>query len=221
MADGVGRRMPFWDRTIELMIMTHADDDHITGLVPLLERYTVAHAVEPGVPNTSASYRQLQGLLEQKRPPVHLARAGMRIHLGDDVWLEVLNPSPTLIRGSGSDTNNNSIVARLQYGRVAFLLPADVQAGVEARLSADPRVRAQVLKLAHHGSDTSSTPAFLAAVQPWVAVVSVGADNRYGLPDEAVLNRVDGLGIPLYRTDQHGDIVFITDGERLWVRTQR
>lgn len=221
MADAVGRRMPFWDRTIELLIMTHADDDHITGLIPLLERYTVTHAAEPGVPHTSTAYRQLVGLLDDRHIPVHLARAGMRIHLGDGVWLEVLHPAATLIRGSDSDTNNNSIVVRLEYGNMAFLLPADVEAGVEARLRADPRLRAQVLKLAHHGSGTSSTPAFLAAVQPWVAAISVGADNRYGLPDAAVLDRVDELGIRLYRTDQHGDIEFVTDGERLWVRTER
>ncbi len=133
----------------------------------------------------------------------------------------MLNPPEPLWQGTQADVNNNGVVLRLVYGNISFLLTGDIEWETETRLAARQRVQAQVLKLAHHGSDTSTTAAFLAAVQPWVAVISVGSDNRFGHPTEAVLERVEALGIPLYRTDQHGEVAFVTDGRRLWVRTAR
>lgn len=221
MADAVGRNMPFWDRTIDLVILSHAEQDHVTGLIPILERYQVDHVVEPGYPHASAPYFKWRDLLRAKEIDMHFARAGTRIHLGDGVWLEVLNPPEPLRQGTDADVNNNAVVVRLTYGETSFLLTGDIQAEVERWLAGHSRVRSQVLKLAHHGSDTSTTPAFLAAVKPWVAVVSVGADNRFGHPNDDVLTRVARRGIPLYRTDQHGDVEFISDGRRLWVRPEQ
>lgn len=221
MADAVGRRMPFWDRSIDLVIMTHADEDHLGGLIPILKRYHIDHAVEPGYPHRSAPYIQWRDLLHERDIDTHFARAGMRIHLGDGVWLEVLNPPQPLLQGTGADDNNNGVVARLTYDETSFLLTADIEAEVEGRLATNGRVRAQVLKLAHHGSDTSTTLAFLAAVRPWVAVVSVGADNPFDHPSDEVMARVAETGIPIYRTDEHGDVEFISNGRRLWVRTER
>jgi competence protein ComEC len=105
---------------------------------------------------------------------------------------------------------------------VIFLLPGDIQAGVEQELVESGRpLAATVLKVAHHGSITSSTPAWLAAVKPQVAVISVGAGNRFGHPSPEVLQRYATAGIPVLRTDQAGSVEFVTDGERLWVETTR
>jgi len=220
-ADAVGRRMPFWDRSIDLVIMTHANEDHLAGLIPILERYRVDHAIESGYPQTTASYLQWRDLVRERGTNVQVARAGMDIHLGDGVWLEVLNPPQPLLQGTNADDNNNCVVVRLTYGDTSFLLTGDIEADVEGRLAARSRVQAQVLKLAHHGSKSSTVPAFLTAVHPWAAVISVGADNRFGHPSDEVIARVAEAGVPIFRTDEHGDIEFISDGRRQWVRTER
>ncbi|MFQ5342145.1 MAG: DNA internalization-related competence protein ComEC/Rec2 [Anaerolineae bacterium] len=221
MADAVGRRMPFWDRSIDLVILTHANEDHLAGLIPILERYRVDHAIEPGYPQSTAPYFKWRDVLHEKGIDTQFARAGMDIHLGDGVWLAVLNPPQPLLQGTEADDNNNGVVVRLTYGETSFILTGDIEAEVEGRLAARSRVQAQVLKLAHHGSDSSTTPAFLAAVHPWVAVISVGADNRFGHPSDEVVARVAEAGVPIFRTDEHGDIEFISDGRRLWVHTER
>jgi competence protein ComEC len=221
MSDAVGRRMPFWDRSIDLVIMTHANEDHLGGLIPILERYRVDHAIESGYPQSTAPYLQWRDLIREQGIDVQFARAGMRIRLGDGVWLEVLNPPQPLLQGTEADDNNNCVVVRLTYGETVFLLTGDIEAEVESRLAAHSRVQAQVLKLAHHGSDSSTTPAFLAAVHPWAAVISVGVDNHFGHPSDKVVARVAQAGVPIYRTDEQGDVEFISDGRRLWVRTER
>jgi competence protein ComEC len=220
MADAVGRRMPFWDRSIELVIMTHADEDHVGGLIPILERYHIERAIEPGYPHVSGPYLRWRDLLREKGIDTHFARAGMWIHLGDGVWLEVLNPPEPLLQGTNTDVNNNAVVVRLTYGETSFLLTGDIEAEAEGQLVGNRRLPAQVLKLAHHGSDTSTTSGFLAAAQPWVAVVSVGADNRFGHPSNDVMARVMQTGAHIYRTDKHGEVEFVSDGRHLWVRTE-
>jgi competence protein ComEC len=221
MADAVGRRMPFWDRSLDLVILSHANDDHLGGLIPILERYEVAHAVQPRDPHFTAAYSRWHDLLQEKGIDTHWGRAGMRIHLGDGVWLEVLNPPAVSWQATDADGNNNSVVVRLTYGETTFLLTGDIGAEVEGWLLMHQPVQAQVLKLAHHGAKTSTTEAFLSVVDPWVAVVSVGADNGFGHPSGGVIDRVAEAGIRLYRTDVHGDIEFVSDGRRLWVRTER
>lgn len=221
MADAVGRRLPFWDRSIDLVILTHANEDHLAGLIPILERYRVDHAIESGYPQSTAPYFKWRDVLREKGIDTQFGRAGMNIHLGDGVWLEVLNPPQPLLQGTEADDNNNCVVVRLTYGETSFLLTGDIETEVEGRLAAQSRVQARVLKLAHHGSDSSTTPPFLSAVQPWVAVISVGADNRFGHPSDEVLARVAEAGVSVYRTDERGDVEFISDGRRLWVRTAR
>lgn len=222
MVDAVGRHLPFWDRTLDLVVLTHPNEDHLSGLIPLVERYRVARALEPGISQPGGAYLRWLELLAERDVPTFQARAGMRIRLGDGVWLRVLNPPQPLLQGTAADENNNSVVLRVEYGRMAFLLTGDIEAEGEAWLvrTGQP-LQAQVLKLAHHGSDSSTTREFLAAVSPWAAVVSVGADNPFGHPSEAVLARLNEVGIPIYRTDEHGDVEFVTDGQRLWVRTGR
>jgi len=219
MTAAVGRRLPLWDRTIELVVMTHPDEDHFAGLLPLLERYQITQAMEPGIPDDTSLYLQWEKLIQSRQIPVVAARAGMQALLGDGVRVEVLNPPDPPLSGRASD-NANSVVLRLGYGQVTFLLTGDLEAEGEERLirqAAD--LQSTVLKVSHHGSQGGTSQAFLAAVRPAVAVISVGADNRFGHPSPEVLERLSG--VPVYRTDQHGTIELITDGRKLWVRTDR
>ena len=138
--------------------------------------------------------------------------------------MDVLGPPLEPIIGVGSADNNNGVVLRLVYGKVSFLLTADIEAEAEKELTASGvDLRSAMLKVGHHGSRTSTTPVFLRAVNPKAAVVSAGADNRFGHPHADVIARLYTMpGLDhTYLTYEHGDVEFTTDGQRLWVKTQR
>ena len=216
--------MPRGDRSLDMVVLTHLDADHSRGLLRVLEHYDVA-AVVAGLEDTqSALYPQWRSQLEREGYTPVFLREGYRIELEPSVSLEVLNPPERPIGGVAADRNNNSVVLRLVYGEASVLLSADIEAEAEARLVRDDMsLESAVLKAPHHGSRSSSTAAFLAAVDPALAVVSAGADNRYGHPHREVEARLkdtveEGL---LYRTDHHGTVELISDGAHLWVRTER
>jgi len=147
----------------------------------------------------------------------------MSIATGDGVELVVLHPGAELMRYTDADSNNNSVVTRLVMGQVSFLLPGDIEEAAEAMLVVSAQELAStVLKAAHHGSNTSSSAAFLKAVNPELAVISVGADNRFGHPSPQVLERLEDLvgGEHILRTDEQGVIEVVTDGERIWIKTE-
>jgi competence protein ComEC len=218
---GLGNKMPFWDRTIELVILTHPSADHVTGLVEVLHRYKVKQVLYPDLDYRSDIYDEWLKLLKEKDIKSAIAQAGQQIDLGE-VVIKVLNPQIPLLTGTESDIDNNSVVLSLRLGDVSFLLTADIMWEAEFELIARrANLHSTVLKVAHHGSRTSTTSQFLAAVDPEAALISVGADNPFGHPNPEVLARlVDRLGEDdVYRTDEDGTIRFITDGERLWVKT--
>jgi competence protein ComEC len=219
----LGREMPFWDRSLDAVVMTHADADHITGLVEVLDRTRVDHWLDSGQPDDDPLYLQCQTLLEEKGVPRHAVQRGSSLVLEQGIVLEALHPPPEAAAGAEADANNNSMVLRLAWGKASFLLTGDIEAEAEQRLleSGQP-LRATVLKVAHHGSGGSSTAGFLGAAAPRYAVISVGAGNRFGHPQEAVLDRLAALGdVTVLRTDRVGTVEFVTDGQRLWVRTER
>jgi competence protein ComEC len=221
---GLGKKMPFWDRTIELMILTHPSADHVTGLVEVLKRYRVREVFYPDLAFESGVYGEWLRLIEAKDIKSTLAQAGQQINLGDGVVIEVLSPRSPPLSGTESDVDNNAAVLRLSLGNVSFLLTADMMREAEFELLYDrAKLKSTVLKVAHHGSDTSTTPEFLAVVNPELAVISVGADNDYGHPSAEVMARlIEEIGSEnIYHTDENGTIEFITDGERLWVETER
>jgi competence protein ComEC len=215
----MGRQMPFWDRSLDIVVNTHPEADHLLGLPAALERYRVSQVILPDVDAKTPLYAAWQSALAAEEATVTRARAGMRLSLGDGVEVEVLHPGAA---PAGDHLNDHSVVLQLTLGRVSFLLPGDIGADVEQGLVAGGRsLAATVIKAPHHGSDTSSSPAFLAAVDPQVAVISVGADNRFGHPAPGILQRYAEYGIPVLRTDEMGSVEFITDGERLWVHAGR
>ena len=220
----LGDKMPFWDRTIDLLVLTHPHHDHLAGLVEVLRRYRVGRVLYPALDCESPVYDEFLKLIEENGIERTMARAGQQIELGGGVIMRVLNPQATLLADTQSDVDNNGVVMRLSTGDASFLFAADIMREAEwelIRKRAD--LASTILKVAHHGSDTSTTPEFLAVVNPRIAVISAGADNKFGHPSDAVVSRLEQeLGEKnIYRTDKHGTVEFITDGERLWVEVGR
>ena len=224
----LGEELPFWDRDIDLVILTHPDSDHLTGLVEVLSHYNVGQVLEPDLSSledfNSPLYDEWQRLIEERGIEHTFAQAGQLIDLGDGITLEVLNPQEALLTDTSSDTDNNGIVLRLEYGDISFLLTADIfEEGEQYLADRGFELESTVLKVAHHGSSTSTSPDFLAAVDPQIAVISVGEDNPYGHPSPEVAARLyEMVGEDMvYLTSECGTITFITDGAHLWVRTGR
>jgi competence protein ComEC len=216
----LGRRMPFWDHSLDLVVLTHPEEDHLGGLVEVLTRYDVSLVLDSGQGCTSATCDAWRSLMEEKEIPYRRAQSGMRLELGQGVQIEVLHPPTPLMTNTASDINNNSIVLRLEYGRFSTLLAGDVQWEAEqVLLSSGQPLDSLVLKVPHHGGDASLTEPFLEAVSPEVAIISVGSDNRFGHPHEVTLEKLHGIST--YRTDQQRNIEVASDGVQYWVVTQR
>ena len=212
------------DRSLDLVALTHLDADHSRGLLQVLNRYRVDDVLVGRPDEDAALYPQWRKALERQQIlPIRLF-AGYRIQLEQDVSLEVLHPPGEGAPGSFLDANNSGLVLRLVYRDVSILLTADIEAEAERRLlDASATLKSDVLKIAHHGSKTSTTAPFLQKVQPSLAIISVGADNRFGHPHAEIVNRLQhALGDRnIYRTDRNGDTEVISDGTTLWVKTQR
>ena len=219
----LGRKMPFWDRTIDLVILTHPHADHVTGLIEVLKRYRVKQVLYTDLDYDSPAYQAWLKLVEEKGIEHTLARSGQMVELGGGAVARVITPSRNMsLDEYGID--NQGVVIELIMDKISFLLTADI--GYERELDLiSQRAISQytVLKVAHHGSDTSTTSEFLATASPRIAVISAGADNRFGHPDPEVIARLEARVGPerIFRTDEHGTIEFITDGERLWVKVER
>lgn len=218
--------MPFWDRSIDLVVLTHPDADHLTGLLPVMERYRVARVLEVP-PQQAAPGSLLADWRERVRRSGAVetsGRAGLRLAAGS-VIITVLGPDDAGSAAAGSaagaaDDNNRSLVLRLDYEDNSFLLPGDAEEAAERRLlDAGLPLAADVLKAGHHGSRHSSTAAFVAAVAPRLAVIQVGAGNRFGHPDPDTLARLAPAQV--LRTDERGRIEVIGDGTKLWVKMDR
>lgn len=212
----LGRQMPFGDRQVDILVATHPDADHITGLVDVFARYRVGQLLTNGAAvDHSELYRALLQAAAAAKTPLHRALVGEVIQVGDGVRLEVLHPGPTL----AEEDNENSVVLRLVYGDFSLLLTGDAEEGTERALQQNGRsLAATVYKAGHHGSRTSNTALFLRAVQPQIMVISAGQENRYGHPHEEVLQRAERLGTAVLRTDELGSIELITDGHTLWLQ---
>jgi competence protein ComEC len=220
----LGEKLPFWDRTIDLMISTQSQADHITGLVEVLQRYKVKQVLEPGGSYNSCVYQEWLKLIEEKEIKHYVAKEEQEIDLGSGIKIEVLNPPEEFFKGTSADVDNNGVVLRLSWGEVSFLFTADIRWEGEFELIKQrANLRSTVLKVAHHGSKTSTMPQFLAVVDPEVAVISVGANNTFGHPNTEVVERLrERLGEDsIYLTLENGTIEFITDGEKLWVKAER
>ncbi len=217
----LGRVMPFYDRSIDAVIATHPDQDHIGGLPEVFKRYRVGVLLEPGISSDNGDYLAMEQAGEKAGVQKILARAGMKIHLDKNTTLEIFYPDRDL--PGKIDTNRASIVARLTYGNQSFLFTGDLPQAEEEYLAekGGAALRSNVLKFGHHGSRTSTSETFLMAVAPEYGVMSAGKDNRYGHPHKEILDLAEKYRVPVLRTDLQGRIVVTTDGNTLSYSTKK
>jgi competence protein ComEC len=201
---------------LDLVVGTHPHADHIGEIPDVLRTFEVGAYLDNGLPHTTAIYADTMGLLALKGIPHSTAQRGTRLPLGDEAAFTVLFPDQGgPLSETRSDLNSNSVVLRLDHGENPLLLMGDSEAPTEDRLVADGLAPVDLLKVAHHGSNHSSTDAFLAAAAPVYAVISVGIGNRYGHPGEETLARLQQRGAMVYRTDQSGEVRIVSDGVHL------
>lgn len=211
----LGRQMPFWDRSIDVVIATHPDADHVAGLVDVIERYQVSLLITNGAdPADDPDYAALVAEAEARGSAVHVARQGEVLLLDEGVRLEILHAGQD---GGMASRNDASVVARLSYGELTVLLTGDAGEAAESAMLLDGEpLAATVLKAGHHGANTSSSEAFLRAVSPRVVIISAGRDNSYGHPHPAMLARAAAVGATALRTDELGTLEMASDGIRVW-----
>jgi len=199
---------------LDYVVATHPHSDHIGGLITVLGRMEVSSVVMPDVLHNTITFENFLEVIENNNIPVIFPVEGDRIRAGI-INLTVLAPVADF---SGS-SNNASIVIRLSHGQTSFLFTGDSEViSEQSMLSSGLTLSSDVLNLGHHGSRTSTSQAFLDAVDPSIVVISVGANNRYGHPHRDVMNRVEARNIRIYRTDHHGTIRMITNGSRISTR---
>lgn len=220
----LGKRMPFWERTIHLMVLTQPQADHLTGLIEVLQRYETLCVMESNTSSDTVAYQEWLRILHAKNIKREIIHAGQEIDLGDNIKLEVIHPPLSWLQNTPDNINDNCIVLRLSWNRVSFLFTADISKETEWYLiSQRKNLRSTVLKVAHHGSKTATSTEFLSVVNPKVAVISAGSDNKFGQPHHEVLERLTNqMGSErVFLTSQHGTIDLTSDGYHLWIESSK
>ena len=207
--------MPFFDRSIDVMIATHPDKDLMGGLPYVLEQYDIDVVLDPGLEADTEGYAFYSDMRAHEKDVVyHEARRGQVIDLGGGAYLRILYPDKDM--DGAEDTNSASIVAQLVYGKTEVMLTGDAPDETESYLvSIDTHLKSDILKAGHHGSKTSTSQAFLDAVDPDYTIISAGKDNSYGHPHQEVTDRLIAASTTILTTFEEGTIVFESDGKTL------
>ncbi len=209
---------PFWDRTLETVVMTHPDFDHIGGIFGVVQNFEVERIIFTGVFHDTETYQRLVRALRQEKVSVLRPVPGNKLLMGNKLQVRFLAPQSLEPLREVSSLNSTSIVTEARVGGRRFLLPGDVEAGREKDLVREYDLGSvDFLKLPHHGSKDASSKNFLNEVTPAGAFVSAGLDNPYGHPHPETLDKL--AGIPLWRTDKHGTVAIFTDGITAWIKS--
>lgn len=204
--------------TLDYVIGTHPDSDHIGGLDVIIYKFDCNHVFMPNCSKDTKTYEDMIASVKEKEYEITSPVAGDTFQLGE---AQVMVLSPSAGADYGEDANNNSIAVKVTFGENAFLFTGDCEEAAENQmLKSGYDLQADVMKAGHHGSDTSNTRAFLEAVNPKYFIISCGEENEYGHPRAEVLNNLRQLGIDVYRTDEQGTIVAVSDGTDITWSTQ-
>jgi len=219
--DGLERHLPYGDQDIELLILTHPDADHIGGAAAVFERYDVRTVLESGVTASTGTDDRRRAAQTAEGSLVKIARTGQQFTLGEHLTIDVLWPAGEWMERidptSDDLRNETSVVVRATCNGSTVMLTGDASVDVEERMIlSGENLQAAALKLGHHGARTSTSSAFVRAVDPQIGLVSVGANNRYGHPTADVLERMAMFNVSVRRTDLEGDIQVRSDGEGGW-----
>lgn len=211
--------MPWYDRHIDMIVVTNPDKDHYEGFIPLMNKYSVDLVLEPGTTNKNDLYASLEKEIADKNIQKVIARRGQVIDLGGGAYLQVLFPDRDI---SGLSSNDGSLVMKLVYGETSVMLQGDSTAKIEDYLLTlgTTTLKSTILKAGHHGSRTSSVPEYVSAVTPEFVVASSGIHNDYGHPHKETVETMEKLHIPFYDTCNNGEIVFISDGKNFVLKNK-
>lgn len=222
----LANQMSFWDRTIDLIILTHPERDHLAGLLNVLERYKVENIVWTGVKRNTNEFKEWQEKILKEKANIVLAQAGQKI-IAKNAVFKILYPFESLKDKEIENSNETSIVSQLIFGKNAFMFSGDIGKSIEEKLVREyscfesckfARLDSDVLKVAHHGSKNSTSRDFVEKVLPKIAVISAGKNNIYGHPHQEVLEILKNYDIKIMRTDLEGDIKIISDGNNLKIK---
>lgn len=214
----LGREMSWWDKQIDLMILTHPHDDHVSGLLEVIKRYKVKKIAYTGVVHSSPNYLAWLELVRNEKIPVVIIDRPQKIEFGLDCWLGMVYPGESLLGKSIDNLNNSSIIVRLVFRHTNFLFAGDAEEEIEDKLFLEGiDLSADVFKASHHGSDTSNSQEFLDSINPDIVVVQVGEDNKFGHPSLRVAKRLERLGAQIFRTDLDGAVELISNGESIFL----
>jgi beta-lactamase superfamily II metal-dependent hydrolase len=205
-------------KSLDLVVATHPHSDHIGGMLAVLNDFQVGQVLDSGQVHTTPTFEGFLNVIDKKNIPYNVAERGQTIDLDPSLRIEVLSPTSTPF----NNLNENSIVLKVTYNKVSFLLMGD--AGIEAEdslLSSGYNLKSDILKVGHHGSSSSSGSAFLSRVKPTSSIIEVGAGNDYGHPTSKTLSALQSTGSKVYRTDTNGNIVVTTDGQTYSVSTSK
>lgn len=218
----LGRTLPFFDRSIDLIISTHPDFDHLAGLVEVLKSYQVEAVGSTGVKGQTAGFEEFMAETNRERAEKIILKKGDIIRVGRDLKIEVLAPLEDFAGREVKDYNTSSLVFKVSYGKTDFLLTGDAPVSIEKELVEKMKsdLDVEILQVGHHGSKSSTSQAWLEATSPEMAVIQVGKNNRYGHPNEEVLERLGKYGIKVMRTDEVGDIRVFSDGAKIIINTE-
>jgi competence protein ComEC len=211
----LGHHMSLFDRSIDMIVATHPDADHIAGLSDVLARYDVGMVIETTNGKETPVTRTLATAVENEHAQVVYAEPGQVIQLGASTTLHIFSPAGDETKW---ESNMASIVLKVEYGSTSVMLTGDAPIEIEKYLvQAYPSLlKSTVLKLGHHGSKTSSSDEWLDAVHPEYAVVSAGLNNKYGHPHASVMQAVAARNIKVDETSKEGTITFYSDGKTMW-----
>ncbi len=214
----IKKELPFYNKSIDLIIPTHPDRDHISGFIDLLDQLTVKSALIGGNFSFSKTYQSLIKKLHEKNVFLIKAISGLKIFIGRNAEIEIINPDQDISLKEMRNENNYATSFILTYGKRKFLFTADIEQLTEKMLlkKFGDKLNIDVLKVAHHGSKTSSSLEFLTTTSPGISIIQVGKNNPYGHPHNETLKNLSPSVI--LRNDERGDVVLFSDGQKIWVK---
>ncbi|KKU10467.1 MAG: internalization-related competence protein ComEC/Rec2 protein [Candidatus Woesebacteria bacterium GW2011_GWB1_45_5] len=213
--DCLGRHVPFWDREIELVVLTHPEKDHYGGLIEVFRRYKIDNFLYNKIDIGSQGYKVLEKEMGSRAVNPITPDTGKVVKVGL-MSLDILHPSRDL---ESKQTNDYSIVYKLSYGNFEALFAGDIEQRISDRLAGERQIgQVEYIKIPHHGSKNGVTDNLLKVLMPKIAVISAGKNNSYGHPHKEILEMLGKYGVKIFRTDEAGDIEIITDGEKYWVK---
>lgn len=216
--DKIKNEMPFYNKNIDLIIPTHPDSDHIAGFIGLLDQVSVKFALIGGNFSDTKIYQSLIRKFQEKNVKLIKPASGLKIPIGEKAQIEIINPTEDIVLKDVKNENNYATSFILTFGKRKFLFTADIEANIEKELikKLGGKLNIDILKVAHHGSKTSSSKEFVFATSPGISIIQAGKNNQYGHPHKETLENL--FPSVILRNDEKGDITLYSDGKKIWVK---